>query len=195
MSIDYSKAEDIQPRYFLLFGTEGVWQEVTEKSYVAAEKSQGLGSSPVADFTSETLRGTVTHDGSRPKDVEAEKVVEPMVRRASEDKDASYRLIFPEGSYSTANVGQDSGPDFGMVTLILSPEQYKRFCKAQTPINLDALAARLEKLAEGANPLKETVLEGIASGLHQAADEMREGKAPKKPQRPSLQDLRDLLKG
>lgn len=194
MSISYDKADQKpESRYFLLFGEEGVWQEVTAESYVAAEAANGLGSNPVADFTADTMRGTVTTDGSRPKDVKKAYVAEPMVRRASEKSDASYRLIFPEGSYSVLSVGQDSGPDFGPVTVILSPEQYHRFTKAQVPHAVEKIAGDLEEKAKGAHPLKEVLLGGLAEGLRKAAQDLRDGTPAKK--RPSIQDLRDLLKG
>lgn len=193
MTVDYSKAE-AEARYFLLFGAEGAWQEVSEDSYVAAEQSQGFGSKPTSDFSSEKMRGVVTRDGSRPKDIKAEKVVEPMVRRTSDKDDSSIRLIFPEGSYSVASVGQDSGPDFGMVTIILTPEQYDRLAKAQSPIGIDRFATRLEEKGAKSGGLKDVVLGGVALGLHQIAADMRDG-TPTPRKRPSIQDLKDLLKG
>lgn len=192
MSIDYSKAsERPEERYFLLFGAEGPWQEVTFTTYVSAKQVNGLGETGAnEDFSVEGLSGQVTTDGSRPKD--SKPPVHPMVRPSSDCEDSSIRLIFPEGSYSIVSAGQDAGEDFGTVTLILSPEQYQRFLKAQAPVTLDRSARSLRKKAEGSGQIKSVVLETVADVFGQVAEDMRSGK---KSQRPTLQDLKDALKG
>jgi len=191
MSISYDKDKPQDPRFFLLFGSEGAWQEVTLTSYVSAKQANGLGDTGAQeDFTLDTLRGTVTTDGSRPADIKP--VVKPMVRRSSDRPDASVRLIFPEGSYSVASVGQDSGEDFGPVTVILSLEQYKRFLRAQAPVNLDGLAEGLNKRAAKAGSVKGTILGTVAEVFAQVAQDMRDDKPTK---RPTLQELKDALRG
>lgn len=198
MTVDYNKDQaTLEPRYFLLFGKEGTWQEVSAASYRAAQVANEIKDIAPKDFQADTLRGTVTEDGSRPKDVKAEVVVEPMIRRSSDDEDASYRLIFPEGSYRVASMIRDDmvrgdEENFGTVTVILTPKQYQRFAKAQVPHAADKIAADLEARAEGANPIKGILLGGLAEGLRQIAADMR---ADKPSTRPSIKDLKDLLKG
>jgi hypothetical protein len=190
MSIDYGKTAP-EKRFFLLFGEEGAWQEVSMNTYLSAQIANGIkGITPMDHFEVENLQGTVTEDGSRPKDVKKPVVAEPMVRRTSVEPDASYRLIFPTGSYGNASIDDDTGT----ATIILSPTQYEALSKAQGPVLLDRWAQRLDGQTKDAGPVKEALIGGLADTLRSVATDMRDGK-PTKPKRPTIQDLKDLLKG
>lgn len=190
MSIDYGKTAP-EKRFFLLFGEEGAWQEISMNAYLQAQAANGIkAGTPMDHFKVDNLQGTVTEDGSRPKDVKKQVVVEPMIRRTSVDPDASYRLVFPAETYVNASVDHDTGT----TTVILTPDQYERFLKVQRPIAVDRLASTLETKAAKDSGLKGAVLGGIADGLRGIATEMRDGK-PTKSKRPTVQDLKDLLKG
>lgn len=181
MSVDYSKAEE---RFFLLFGTEGSWQEVGRPAYVAAKTSTG-GDSSVQDFKTPNMRGTVTTDGSRPKDVK--ETVKPTVAATSSHSESSIRMVFPEGACTIASI--DATP--GEVVLILSREQYKNLTRAQLPLSLETISAQADAQAEKGGPIKGVVFGAVAEVLRDVAKDMASGTPAKKP---SLQDLRDLLR-
>jgi hypothetical protein len=189
VSIDYGKA-DSENRYFLLFGEEGKWQEISLNAYQAAMAANGIKGITPQDFKLSTLRGVVTTDGSRPVDVKKPVVAEPMVRRTSVEPNASYRLVFPAGAYSNASIDDDTGT----ATVILSPAQYEALSKAQGPVLLDRWAQRLDGQITHVGPVKEALLGGLADTLRSVASDMRDGKSTK-PKRPTIQDLKDLLKG
>ena len=188
MSIDYGKTAP-EARYFLLFGQEGAWQEVLKDSYVAAQVANGVKGITPVEFQVGTMRGTVTTDGSRPKDATKKIVAQPMIRRTSEALDASYRLIFPSGSFNVASMDEDADS----VTVVLTPAQYEAFCKVQGPVLLDRWAASVEKSAKEAGPLKSIFMEGVSETLRSVASEMRDDK-PARVKSPRLQDLKDIFK-
>ncbi len=187
MSIDYGKTAP-EPRFFLLFGEEGPWSEVTKNAYLAAQAANGIkAATPMDHFDVGTLQGTLTEDGSRPKDVKKVVVANPMIRRASEAPDASYRLIFPEGSYHAASTDEDDR----RVTVVLTPEQYAGLCKAQGPILLDRWATNLEQQDTSGSRIKGAALGALIDMLRSVAADMRADRPTKAP---GLKGLKDIFK-
>lgn len=210
-SIDYSKADRNEEhiRYFLKLPILG-WYEVDQKTYRdAAHKAMPAGAWSLVtepeSFNSggiqlvQGYRVTARNGRELPEsyktmgmhDVEEGHPEAPSLPPRVERSANCITLTFPEGSYSDYHEAD------GALVLTLSADEYQALGKAQTPVSLESIAAKISAKPVPEDSLREALRDGAVEALQEVAKNLRGGKAPESPFRAAttkLRAVRDLLK-
>lgn len=207
MSIDYSKTRDEEHvRYFVELPVLG-WYETDQSEYQdIARKAVPPGAwerVPEPDsFSSNGINGYRVTSRNKKMPPESYRSMrfpmdegqpeQPVVPPRVERRGSHVALVFPEGSYTdTMGVADD---DF---EVLLSEAQYRALVKAETPVNLENIAAKVKAKPVPEDSIRGVLRDGLVDALEGVAKDMRDGvkrEGPVKAAGAKLRAVRDLLK-
>ncbi len=208
--IDYTKSGEEHIRYFIKLPILG-WYEVDQETYRETAKkampwsawgtseepdgfNKGTGQSAVEGYRITSRNGKVPPESYKTMnvpDAEEGQPEAPVIPPRVERRGSYIALVFPDGSYTDSMGVEDD--DF---EVLLSEAQYNTLVRAQTPVNLENIAAKVGARPVPEDSLRAALRDGVVEALQGVAKDMRAGvkrESPLKAATGKLRAVKDLL--